>query len=272
MSIALAGLFIHPVKSAAGIACERVRLAPYGLEHDREWMIVDPAGRFVTQREEARLALLSTAIKDGFLQLANPQGAAPALPLEHDGEPREVRVWNSSCTALDAGDEFAEFLSGWLDRPLRLVRFDRRHARLSNHEWTAGRDVPTLFSDGYPLLVLSQGSLADLSARVGATLPPQRFRPNLLLGGLDPYGEDAIDAVEVGGASIRLTKACTRCVITTIDHQSGERTGNEPLRTLKSYRYDRELRGVIFGRNAYMVAGEGAELRVGMPVGTAPHL
>ncbi|MEJ0100352.1 MAG: MOSC N-terminal beta barrel domain-containing protein [Pseudomonadota bacterium] len=272
MSIALAGLFIHPVKSAAGIACERARLAPYGLEHDREWMIVDPAGRFVTQREEARLALLATAIGNGLLQLSNPQGSAPALPLEHDGEPREVRVWNSTCTAFDAGDAMAQFLSDWLARPLRLVRFDRRHARLSNHEWTAGRDVSTLFSDGYPLLVLSQGSLADLSARVGTTLPPQRFRPNLLLGGLDPYGEDAIDAIEVAGARIHLTKACTRCVITTIDHESGERTGDEPLRTLKSYRFDRELRGVIFGRNAYMVRGEGVELRVGMPVSPAPPL
>ncbi len=184
----------------------------------------------------------------------------------------KVRVWTATCTAFDAGDAIAGFLSDWLGRPLRLVRFDRRHARLSNHDWTAGRDVPTLFSDGYPLLVLSQGSLADLSARVGAPLPPQRFRPNLLLGGLDPYGEDSIDAIEVGGARIHLTKACTRCVITTIDHQRGERTGDEPLRTLKSYRFDRELRGVIFGRNAYMVSGEGAELRVGMPVTAAPPL
>jgi uncharacterized protein len=266
MSPRLAGLYIHPVKSAAGIAVESARLGTHGLEHDREWMIVDPAGRFVTQRDEGRLALLATAISGGQLRLSNPQGAGPALPLDHEGTPREVVVWGATCAAFDAGEEIAAFLSDWLGRPLRLVRFDRRRPRLSNHDWTAGRDVPTLFSDGYPMLVLSEASIADLSARVGQVLPVQRFRPNLLLGGIAPYAEDEAAELLLGDARIALTKACTRCVITTIDQQSGERTGEEPLRTLKSYRFDRELRGVIFGRNSYAIAGVGSELKVGMPV------
>jgi uncharacterized protein YcbX len=269
MSPTLAGLFIHPVKSAAGIALGSARLGRYGLEHDREWLIVDPAGRFITQRDEARLALLTTAIEHGKLKLANPHGAGPALPLDHEGEAREVQVWRSTCAAFDAGDEVAGFLSDWLGRPLRLVRFDTRRARLSNHDWTRGRDVPTLFSDGYPLLVLCTASIADLSARVGHALPVQRFRPNLLLEGLVPYGEDALEQIVLAGARIRLTKACTRCVITTIDPQRGERDGEEPLRTLKTYRFDKALRGVVFGRNAYAEAGEGTELRLGMPVETA---
>jgi uncharacterized protein YcbX len=272
MSIRLAGLFIHPVKSAAGIALASATLGPCGLEHDREWMVVDAAGRFVTQRDEARLALLFTAIEDGYLKLSNPQGQGPSLPLDHEGELRQVQVWRSVCAAFDAGDAVAAFLSGWLGRPLRLVRFDRRHRRLSNHDWTDGRDVPNRFSDGYPLLVLSEGSIADLSARVGQDLPVQRFRPNLLLGGLEPYGEDALTEMGVGAARIRLTKACTRCVITTIDHERGERAGEEPLRTLKTYRHDAALRGVVFGRNAYAIAGEGVELRVGMPVIPLAHL
>jgi uncharacterized protein YcbX len=272
MSVTLARIFIHPVKSAAGFSCTSARLVRHGLEHDREWMIVDANGRFVTQREEARLALLATAIGDGVLQLANPQGSGPVLPLGHEGALREVQVWRSVCTAFDAGDAVADFLSSWLGRPLRLVRFDRRRERLSNHDWTAGRDVPNLFSDGYPLLVLSEASIADLSARVGQALPVQRFRPNLLLGGLAPYGEDDLAEVGIGAARIRLTKACTRCVITTIDHRRGERTGEEPLRTLKTFRYDKELRGVTFGRNAYAVAGEGTELRVGMTVTPSPPL
>jgi uncharacterized protein YcbX len=272
MSITLAGLYLHPVKSAAGIAVARARLGPAGLAHDREWMIVDAAGRFVTQREEARLALLTTAIRDGWLQLANPHGPGPSLALAHEGEARTVQVWRSTCAAFDAGDEVAAFLSDWLGRPLRLVRFDPRHRRLSNHDWTAGRDVPNRFSDGYPLLVLSEASIADLSARVGQALPVQRFRPNLLLGGLAPYGEDGLTGIGLGAARIRLTKACTRCVITTIDHTRGERAGEEPLRTLRTYRHDRELRGVVFGRNAYAVESEGVELRVGMPVEVLPHL
>jgi uncharacterized protein YcbX len=272
MSITLAGLFIHPVKSAAGITCNRATLGPYGLQHDREWMIVDEHARFVTQRDESRLALLATAIEHGQLKLSNPGGPGPALPLDHEGELREVRVWGSVCAAFDAGDEVAGFLADWLGRPLRLVRFDRRRVRLSNHDWTGGLDVPTLFSDGYPLLVLSDASIADLSARAGLALPAQRFRPNLLLAGLEPYGEDALSGIELGAARIRLTKACTRCVITTVDPRRGERAGEEPLRTLKGYRFDKALRGAVFGRNAYALEGEGTELRVGMPVVPVAHL
>ena len=266
MSATFAGLFIHPVKSAAGIACRSARLGPYGLQHDREWLVVDERGRFVTQREEARLALLSTAIDNGALRLANPAGPGPSLDLQHEGPLREVQVWRSVCAAFDAGDEVADFLSVWRGRPLRLVRFDQRRARLANHDWTGGRDVPTLFPDGYPLLVLSEASIADLSARVGRDLPVQRFRPNLLLGGIAPYAEDEIDELVAGGARIRLTKACTRCVITTVDPVRGERDGEEPLRTLKKYRHDATLRGVVFGRNAYVLTGEGTQLSVGMPV------
>jgi uncharacterized protein len=263
MSAVLAGLYVHPVKSAAGIAVNEARLGRFGLEHDREWMIVDAAGRGITQRDDARLALLTTAIEDGSLRLSNPQGAGPSLPLAHEGAPVEVQVWGAQCLAVDAGAPSAQFLSDWLGKPLRLVRFDVSRLRLSNHDWTAGRDVPTLFSDGYPMLVLSRASIADLAARVGHDLPVQRFRPNILLDGVAAYGEDAASELAVGEARVALTKACTRCVITTIDHTRGERTGEEPLRTLKTYRFDRELRGVVFGRNAYATAGVGSVLRCG---------
>jgi uncharacterized protein YcbX len=271
MTATLAGLYIHPVKSAAGIACDSAVLGPHGLAHDREWMIVDVAGRFVTQRDEARLALLAVAIADDCLQLSNPQGPGPSLPLTHEGEAREVFVWRSQCAAFDAGDEAAQFLSEWLGRPLRLVRFDARRARLSNHDWTAGRDVPNQFSDGYPLLVLSQASVDDLSMRVGKALPVQRFRANLVLDGIAPYAEDAAGGLVAGQAHFTLTKACTRCVITTIDPARGERVGDEPLRTLKGYRHDKALRGVTFGRNAYATEGVGTLLRRGMPVELLSH-
>jgi uncharacterized protein YcbX len=271
MTATLAGLYIHPVKSAAGIASDSAVLGPHGLEHDREWMIVDAAGRFITQRDEARLALLAVAIGDGCLQLSNPQGPGPSLPLAHEGEVREVLVWRSKCAAFDAGEEVAQFLSEWLGRSLRLVRFDARRARWSNHDWTAGRDVPNQFSDGYPLLVLSLASVEDLSARVGKALPVERFRANLVLGGVAPYAEDEASVLAAGPARFALTKACTRCVITTVDHTRGERDGEEPLRTLKGYRFDQALRGVIFGRNAYATEGVGTMLRRGMPVELLSH-
>jgi len=265
MRASLGRLFIYPVKSAAGIECGQVELTPHGFRHDREWMIVDAAGRFITQREEGRLALLSTAIEGGRLRLSAPSGQGIAVDLEHGGESVSVQVWSAHCRAFDAGREAAQFLADFLGRPLRLVRFDMSQPRFSAANWTAGREVPTLFSDGYPLLVLSQASIADLSARVGRELPVQRFRPNILLEGIAPYAEDAAAIVESGEARLQLTKACTRCAITTIDHLTGERTGDEPLATLKSYRFDRELHGVVFGRNAYALAGVGSTLTRAAP-------
>jgi len=266
MTPVIGGLYIYPVKSAAGIECDSVRLGPHGLQHDREWMLVDPAGRFLTQREEARLALLGTAITADSLRLTLPSGDTLSLSLDHEGEVVPVQVWDSRCMAFDAGREAADLVSGWLGRPLRLVRFDTSRLRLSNKDWTAGRDVPTLFADGYPLLVLSRASIADLAARVGHDLPVQRFRPNVLLDGIEAYGEDAASGLCSGAVKLQITKACTRCVITTIDQDRGERTGDEPLRTLKGYRFDQALRGVAFGRNAYAVEGVGSTLTRGAQV------
>jgi uncharacterized protein YcbX len=270
MSATLARLFIYPVKSAAGIECEQVELGPQGFLHDREWMIVDPAGRFLTQREEGRLALLATALRPDGLQLSIPSGDGICVAVDHGGENVPVQVWSAQCLAFDAGHEAAQFLSDFLGRPVRLVRFDMSRPRLSDARWTAGRDVPTLFSDGYPLLVLSQASIKDLSGRVGRDLPVQRFRPNILLDGVGPYAEDAASRLECGDVRLQLTKACTRCAITTFDHLTGERTGAEPLATLKSYRYDRELHGVVFGRNAYALAGLGATLARGASASIIP--
>lgn len=262
MTLTAAAFYIYPVKSAAGIACETVELAEAGLRHDREWMIVDPAGRFLTQRELPQLSQLRTRIASEDLELAVP-GASISLPLAHEGRKVEVQVWGGRCTAFDAGAETAAFLSDFVQRPVRLVRFDPAARRLSNHDWTEGRDVPTRFTDGYPLLVLSQASIDDLSARVGRKLVVERFRPNLLIDGVTAYGEDAAARLTIGNATFALTKACTRCVITTVNPDTGVREDDEPIATLKRYRHDAALRGVVFGRNAYALTGVGAKLSRG---------
>jgi uncharacterized protein len=264
MTAVIGGLYVYPVKSAAGISLETARLEPYGLQHDREWMIVDATGRFITQREEGQLSLLRTALDATSLRLTGPQGAAPVIALDHEGERVSVQVWGSLCDAFDAGKEMSSYLSEWLGRPLRLVRFDPSGRRLSNQDWTAGREVPTLFTDGYPLLVLSRASIEDLAARVGHALPIERFRPNLLIDGVDAYAEDDASRLTTGAVELALTKACTRCVITTIDQSTGLRhQDEEPMATLKRYRYDAQLHGVVFARNAYAIGGTGAILARG---------
>ena len=264
--VTLHSLHVHPVKSCAGIAVEQPLLSDTGLDHDREWVLVDPRDHFLTQRDEPRLALVRTRLDAAHLVLEAADRAPLRVPLDHEGPARIATVWRSQNPAFDAGDEAAAWLSTFLGREVRLMRFDRTHRRLSNRDWTHEIEAPTLFTDGYPIMVLSRASVDDLSGRVGREFDMNRFRPNIVLGDVAPYAEDRIREIDVGDVTLRLVKPCTRCVITTTDQATGARDGDEPLRTLKSYRFDRTLRGITFGMNAVIVRGQGATLRRGDPV------
>jgi hypothetical protein len=165
--------------------------------------------------------------------------------------------------AHDQGEESARWLTELLGRPLRLVRFDPRHRRLSDRVFTGSTPGYSRFADAYAFLVVSLASLADLNARLAAPLPMNRFRPNVVIDGVEAYGEDAVRELRAGPVALRLVKACTRCTIPTTDQATAERHPDEPLRTLRSYRWDERLRGVTFGQNAIVVAGAGAPLRAG---------
>jgi uncharacterized protein len=249
--LTIASLHVYPVKSCRGIALTQAELTPRGLWHDREWMVVTPEGRFLTQRELPRLALIAPGIADRTLRLQAPGEGSIAVALDAGAGPsREVTVWDDSVLASDEGDAVARWLSDFLQRPVRLVRFDRSRRRATDPAWSAGRQGESAFADGYPVLVLSRASLSDLNARLPRPLSLDRFRPNLVLDGCDPYAEDSLRLLQSGSAALRLVKPCTRCIITTTDQSTAERDGEEPLRTLRSYRFSSELRGVTFGQNA----------------------
>jgi uncharacterized protein YcbX len=261
--ITLHSLHVYPLKSARGIDLAAAELTATGLAGDRRWMLVNADGRFLTQREQPQLARVRTALQGSALLLGAP--GLPSLSIDGaaSGVPRRVRVWNDECEALDAGDAAADWASRAIGTDCRLVRFDARRARLSPEAWTGGIAAPNQFSDGFPLLVTTLASLAQLNGRLAAPLPMNRFRPNLALAGLEPWDEDRIAELRIGPARLRLVKPCTRCRITTIDQDSGTPTGEEPLQTLKGYRYDAALRGILFGVNAIILAGVGATLRAG---------
>ena len=257
----IAALNVYPVKSCRGLSLAGARVAVRGLVADidattvwdREWLVIDPGGRFVTQRETPRLALIATSIEGGALTLTTadrPPLEISLAPLQ--GPTRDVVVWSSVIPAHDAGDEAAAWLASTLGRNVRLVRFDARHQRLCNPEWAGESGAHTAFADGYPLLVIGAASLEDLNDRLGdrdsPALPMNRFRPNIVLSGLDAYDEDHIDTLSADGVVMKLVKPCARCQITTTDQDSG-RVG-----------------GVTFGMNAIVVAGQGRTLSVGMDV------
>ncbi len=259
----IAALYTYPVKSARGIECAQARLTSAGLAEDRQWMIVSPPGQFLTQRELPRLALLAPELSDTTLVLRLRGASEITIARTGQGRPCRVRVWKDVCAAFDEGHEVASWLTKVLARPCRLVRFDATQPRLSDQAWTGAYRAQNRFSDGFPLLALGTGSLEDLNARLTVPLPVNRFRPNLLLEGLEPYAEDRIAELQAGPVRLKMVKPCTRCRITTTNQDSSEVEGEEPLRTLKAYRYDAQLRGVCFGQNLIVVAGAGETLRRG---------
>ena len=266
----ITALNIYPVKSCRGITLSQARLTETGFEHDREWMVTTPEGKVLTQRERPLLAQIETALASDQLVLRKPRGPDLTLPLDMTGPEVEVTVWRDRCSAFDAGDEAAQWVTEQLGKPARLVRFDKRRKRPSDTEWTQGVEAFNQFSDGFPWLLISQASLDELNTRLKQPLPMNRFRPNIVVDGLAPFGEDEVNEFVAGDVRLRAVKPCTRCAITTTDQITGERTTDEPLKTLKEFRFDRGLRGVTFGQNMVLVSGLGNELKVGQRLDVTP--
>lgn len=269
----IAALHIYPVKSCAGIDLAAASLGRAGLEAhavgDREWMVVDAgSGQFLTQREAPRMALIAPEIEAGQLVLRAPGMPARAIALGEFALRQPglaVRVWNHACMAFDEGDEVAGWLSRFLGRELRLARFDPAHKRQSNRERTGNREALNRFSDGYPILLISEASLADLNDRLQEAgreaLPMNRFRPNIVLGQVGPFDEDRLVSLSSAGFALTPVKPCPRCPIPSIDQASGMR-GPDPLDILGQYRDDPEL-GVVFGQNVIVARGYGSILTIG---------
>jgi uncharacterized protein len=268
VSARIASLHLYPVKSCRGIALESSAIGDRGFAFDREWMIVEGDGRFVTQREVPQLALIAPSMTTVALELASPGRRALAVPLEIEGATRPVTVWNDCVPAIDQGEEAAAWLSSTLHRPLRLVRFDRAFQRACNQTFVGESGAHTAFADAYPMLILSEASLADLNSRLAQQLPMNRFRPNVVLSGIEAYDEDHVDEVRVGSVVLKMVKRCTRCQITTTDQDTAT-VGLEPLATLRGYRMDPQLGGVTFGMNAIVTAGVGSAIHRGDRVSCA---
>jgi uncharacterized protein len=279
-------LFVYPVKSCAGIALDHARLLATGLEYDRGWMVTDPRGAMLTQRAYPRMALIRVELGEEALVIRAPGMSALRTPLDAArlGTVPKVRtrVWRDAAYGLDTGEESARWLTDFLGVPSRLLRFDPERERIVDPEYTGsvGR-ATTHFADGFPLLVIGQASLDDLNTRLvgkGApAVPMDRFRPNVVLSGLDAYEEDYVETLSVAGETdaqppveLRLVKLCARCPMPTVDQARGAPDPdwpNEPSDTMSVYRAQPQRDGAItFGNNALVVSGDGAWLRVGQAV------
>jgi uncharacterized protein YcbX len=262
--VRVASLYVYPVKSCRGIAVDSFRMTDTGPEWDRRWMIVTPAGMFITQRSHPAMATIEVAIGDGVLRLSAPGRAPLEVALDHAGRSWPVVVWKCECLGIDAGDAAAAWLSEVLGEPLRLVRQDPARPRLANAQYAGKNPHPVSFADAYPILMISRASLEELNRRLPEPIPMARFRPNVVIEGVTAHAEDAMTRFRAGPVVLRGIKHCDRCAITTTDQETGARhPRQEPIRTLKSYRYDRALKGVVFGQNCVVEAGVGERLAVG---------
>uniref|UniRef100_E1T831 MOSC domain protein beta barrel domain protein n=1 Tax=Burkholderia sp. (strain CCGE1003) TaxID=640512 RepID=E1T831_BURSG len=276
-------LFIYPIKSCAGIALNEARLLATGLEYDRYWMAVDAEGAMLTQRAHPRMALIKVEIAGHELVIRAPGMSELRTPLDAAqlSAPAKVatKVWRDAAYGLDTGDACAAWFSDFLGMPVRLLRFDPERERIVDPVYTQSvGGATTHFADGFPLLVIGQASLDDLNARLNAkgapSIPIDRFRPNIVLTGLDAYEEDYVETLGMDGTQptearveLRLVKLCARCPMPTIDQAKGERDPewpNEPSDTLSVYRANPQRNGAVtFGNNAVVTSGAGTWLRVG---------
>ncbi len=258
MSIRLTGLNIYPIKSTRGIALSESEVDNFGLRYDRRWMVVDQNGLFLSQRNYPRMALIEPSIADDLLTIE-----APVMPpLKTSLNPPSavsttVTVWNDVCSATWLGERAAEWFTEFLGTSCSLVHMPDDVLRPANPAFApAGTRVS--FTDGFPFLLITEESLADLNQRLSKPLPMNRFRPNLVVAGAEPYAEDGWRRIEIGSLRLQVVKPCDRCLITTTDQATGER-GQEPLRTLATYR--KVGSEVMFGQN--VVHENTGQLRVG---------
>jgi uncharacterized protein YcbX len=255
--IKVSGIFTYPIKSCGGISHQSATLDERGLRYDRRWMIVSDApedrGEFLTQREFPRLSLIQPSFSGDMLAINAPGMSEICVPLAQQGKAdRDVVVWDDTCRAVDQRDQVAEWLSNFMAIPIRLVRIADEFVRPTSMDYT-DQPAQTGFADGYPMLLTTEDSLIDLNKRLAARGKPairmNRFRPNIVVKGADPFEEDLWKWIKIGDIRVEIAKPCARCVTTTVEQERGEVTiTHEPTATLATFRRASNG-GVMFGQN-----------------------
>jgi uncharacterized protein YcbX len=272
-NVTVKSLHVYPVKSCGAIDLSEATIHERGFAYDRNWMIVAPDGSKITQREVPQMAQIKPLLEGDNLILSHITCQPLQIPLDNQsGDFLNVEIWGHRCNALDEGPAAAAWLSSLLHRDARLVKFDPSHVRRVDEVWAGSSGAHTGFSDVLPFLITSEESLNVLNeyrAAAGlAATSMSRFRPNIVIDGAGPFGEESIAALAVPGSigKLELVRPCSRCVITNIDQESGEKEQQGNLQILARYRNFKNIQGkpgAMFGVQAFSTNAEGQRLRVG---------
>ena len=259
----LSEIFVYPIKSASGVSLKESYVGEKGLEMDRRWMLVDDGGKFISQRTHPEMSLVSVKIEKEGLVVKHKYKNYDELfiPFDIDEEyKREVEIWNDKCQAVLVSNAADCWFSKVLNIPCQLVYMPENSKRTVDQKYSVGNKTVG-FADGFPFLLIGQGSLDDLNSKIEIPVSINRFRPNLVFTGGEPFVEDSWKEFKLGTVTFFPVKPCARCTIPTVNQETGER-GIEPLVTLSSYR--KENNKVFFGQN---IVHEGSGIiKVGDPL------
>ena len=247
-NLTITDLYIYPIKSLGGIRLESSKVDERGLEYDRRWVLIDEQNRFLTQRELPELVFFSTKIVGQELIVfdkRNPDDILSLNLLPQSGIKIDVQIWDDVCESIVLDDTINQWFSTKLGRYTRLAYMPASTKRLVDKDY-AKEDEVTGFSDGYPILMIGSASLADLNKRLDQPLGMDRFRPNIVFSGGEPFDEDLITDFTINNVMMRGVKPCARCIMTTTNQDTAERT-KEPLNTLSTYR--KKGNKIYFGQN-----------------------
>lgn len=255
--ITITGLFYYPIKGCKGWRLDSANLIERGIAFDRHFMIVNPAGRFLTQREYPRMALIEPTIANDTLTLSAPSMETVRIKHTDEGSAEKVVVWDDTCDAVSQGREAAEWLSAFLGVDAHLVTMHRDFRRTVDQTYAVRPTDHTGFADGFQMLLASEASLESVNSRLiesgSEPVPMNRFRPNIVVAGCDAFAEDTWKHFNVrnsaGDVEMYGVKPCGRCIVTTVDQASGTKTGAEPIATLKKFRRNADGTKVLFGQN-----------------------
>lgn len=270
--VEITGLTIYPVKSMHGISLESTVLTHQGLEHDRRFMVVRSDGRFVTQREMHRLALIHTRLDKTGIELSIEGSSPITIPIRNTGgDPVQTKVWGDDCETLDQGEEISRWLTSALQSSdkLRLVRMTPGYVRPQGQPENLGKETSTFFADAAPFLVANEASLEalnrELELRGHDPVPMNRFRPNIVVRGLEPFAEHGVAEISSADWRLKFCHPCQRCVVTTIDQATALKHQDwQPYRTLRDINpMPGNDRAPAFAHNAILLDGDGVQIAVG---------
>lgn len=268
--IAVSQLWIYPIKSMKGISLDKVQLEQRGFQYDRRWMLIDKDNRFITQRQYPRMTLIEPSfesdVMDFGLSVRAPEMPVLIIPYPDPQielyDEVEVTCWDDQVKAQHINTAIDNWFSEFLDIDCQLVYMPDTTLRQVDPDYAMsekGNDIAS-FSDGFPNLVISEASLDDLNSRVDIDLTMDRFRPNIVLSGCKPYEEDTLGHFKINQIDFYAVKPCSRCVITTINPQTGQKESREPLQTLSKFR--KKKNKVFFGQNLLHKLSYGSDNRL----------